>query len=60
MDEDERGRLLKFDPAAKRKGKLNGATPAKGLNKDFLLKILGTAVAAATVALGYYALYGIN
>ena len=59
MDDEERGKLLKFDAAAKRK-KLNGGAPGKGPNKELMLKILGTAVAAAAVALGYFALYGIG
>ena len=59
MDNDERGKLLKFDTAAKRK-KLYGGAPGKGPNRELMLKILGTVVAAAAVALGYYALYGIG
>jgi hypothetical protein len=58
MDDDERGKVFKFDPAAGRKKTLNGASPGKGPNKDVLLKVLGTVALIAGFALAYYALKG--
>ena len=58
MDED-RHTVVKFDPAAKRKKKLNGGSDG-GSDNQALLKIAATAVLIATVALGYYALYFIG
>ena len=58
MDDDERGKILKFDPATERKKNLNGKSPGKGPNKDVLLKVLGTVALIAGFALAYYALKG--
>jgi len=50
--DDDRGTVIKFDPALKRKKK-----PAqKGPTSDVLRTILKTLVVVAVVALGYYGL----
>jgi hypothetical protein len=58
MDDEDRGTVVKFDPAAERKKKLNGKPPSEGPNKDVLVKVLGTVVLIAGFALAYYALKG--
>jgi len=58
MDDEKRGTILKFDPVAERKKKLNGESPGKGPNKDALLRVLGTIALIAGFALAYYAFKG--
>jgi hypothetical protein len=54
MDDND-DKIVEFRSAAKRQKK-----PELGSDQKLLRKMVATAVIVATVALGYYALYGIN
>jgi hypothetical protein len=53
--DDDRGTVIKFEPALKRK-KPTGGPAGKGVNSNLLRTILKTLVVVVVVALGYYAL----
>jgi hypothetical protein len=54
MDEEERGTVLKFDPAAERKKKLNGKLRGDGSKDSLPLKIVATVIIVAALAFAFY------